>query len=71
MIYTVTEISDDTTESDDDITSDDLRSSMAVVSPMGNRLNQKRSSGILHNPMLASVREHGRGQRRRFSIATT
>ncbi|XP_060579633.1 proline-rich protein 5-like [Ruditapes philippinarum] len=64
-------ISDDTMDADDEIMIDDLRSTMATVSPMGNRLNQKRSSGILHNPMLASVKEHGRGQRRRYSIATT
>lgn len=69
----VINITDDTTESDDEVTPVDTRSKRLGLSPLmyGNRLNQKRSSGLLHHPLLAAVKEQDRGHIRRYSIATS
>ncbi|XP_053397835.1 proline-rich protein 5-like isoform X2 [Mercenaria mercenaria] len=64
-------ISDDTTESDDELAPVDQRLKSPGLSPQGHRLHHKRSSGLLHYPLLSAVREHERGQIRRYSIATT
>ncbi|XP_045197874.2 proline-rich protein 5-like isoform X2 [Mercenaria mercenaria] len=67
----VIQISDDTTESDDEITQVDPRLKRAGLSPQALRLQHKRSSGLLYHPLLAAVREQDRGQMRRYSIATS
>ncbi|XP_060593554.1 proline-rich protein 5-like isoform X2 [Ruditapes philippinarum] len=64
-------ISDETTDSDDDMISVNDRFTRAGFSPQVNRLLHKRSSGFLYHPHLAAVRELDKGQIRRNSIATT
>ncbi|XP_045197883.2 proline-rich protein 5-like [Mercenaria mercenaria] len=66
----VKKTSEDTTESEDEIMPVDQRIGRAGLSPQAHRLHQKRSSELLHNPLLAAVKEQDMGQTRRFSIAT-
>ncbi|XP_045197887.2 proline-rich protein 5-like isoform X2 [Mercenaria mercenaria] len=67
----VIQLSDDNADSDEEVTSTDQRLKREGLSPQANRLKQKRSSGLLQNPMLAAVKEQDRGQMRRYSIATS
>ncbi|XP_045197880.2 proline-rich protein 5-like isoform X2 [Mercenaria mercenaria] len=67
----IRKISDDTTESDDEIMPVDQRLKTAGLSPQAHHVHHKRNSGFLHHPLLAAVKEQDRSQIRRYSIATS
>lgn len=66
-------VTDDLADSDDDMLAFEHRTKRHHISPLvqSQRNMHKRSSGILPHPLLAAVKEHDRGQIRRYSIATS
>ncbi|XP_060593546.1 proline-rich protein 5-like [Ruditapes philippinarum] len=67
----VIQISNDTHDSDDKITSAEDQDTRTITSPQPNRLRHNRSSVFLQQTLLSAVNEQDRGQIRRNSIATT